>query len=181
MTRKTLLTLGALAAGTLLGAAALAGPGDRGPGAARMTMERPGGAMMAARDCRAPEAARRGMGRQARRDRQGGGPAGFGALTETPAYQALDTDGDGTVTLEEARSGAEALHAAHDADGDGALGEAEFAALFAEIARGMADRPFARLDADGDARISPDELAFPAQMMARRDLMQVNARETAGE
>lgn len=176
MTRKTFLTLGALAAGTLLGAAALAGPGDRGPGAERMTTERQGGAMTAGRDCRAPETARRGMGRQAR---QGAGR--FGALTETPAYQALDTDGDGTVTLQEARAGAEALHAAHDADDDGALGEAEFAALFAEIARGMADRPFARLDADGDARISPDELAFPAQMMARRDLMQVNARETAGD
>ncbi|WP_372892873.1 EF-hand domain-containing protein [Rhodosalinus sp.] len=183
MTRKTILTLGALAAGTLLGAAALAASGDRGPGAGQMMMGHHGGGMMTAPDGS-------GMGRQgrdgqtmgmARQGRQGGGSARLGALAETPAFQDFDTDGDGTVTLEEARAGAEALHASHDADGDGGLTDAEFEDLFAEIARGMASRPFARLDVDGDGRLSPEELALPAQMMARRMLMQSREGRTAPE
>ncbi|MDR9481620.1 MAG: calcium-binding protein, partial [Salibaculum sp.] len=63
------------------------------------------------------------------------------------------------------------LHTEHDADGNGALSSDEFATLFAEVTRGMAERPFTMLDADDDGEISAEEMAFPAQMMARMQRM----------
>ncbi len=72
------------------------------------------------------------------------------------------------MTPAELDAGLAALHATHDADGNGTLSAEEFAALFAAFTGNMADRPFKTLDADGDGQISAEEMSFPAQMMARR-------------
>ncbi|MDO8986578.1 hypothetical protein [Cypionkella sp.] len=71
------------------------------------------------------------------------------------------------VTAAEAEAGVATLLATHDADKKGALSEAEFATLFAEVTRGMAARPFAMLDDDGDKEISAEKITFPVKMMAR--------------
>ena len=160
MTRKTILTLGAAAA-LLIGAIAvpaIAHDDGRGPMMQRMHGERDqrgAGPMMRDGD----HEGRGGM-------RMGG--MGMQRLMASPVYQSFDADADGTVTPAELDAGLAALHATHDADGNGTLSAEEFAELFAAFTRNMADRPFATLDADGDGQISAAEMAFPAQMMARR-------------
>ena len=68
----------------------------------------------------------------------------------------------------------------HDADKNGALSEAEFAALFAEVTKGMAARPFVMLDENGNKEISAEEITFPVKMMARMGrLTDVNANAPA--
>jgi Ca2+-binding EF-hand superfamily protein len=81
----------------------------------------------------------------------------------------LDLAAQATDLVVEA--GVAALHTGHDAHGNGALSSDEFAALFAEVTRGMAERPFTMLDADEDGEISAEEMAFPAQMMVRMQRM----------
>lgn len=108
---------------------------------------------------------RRGEGMGMRRG--GHGPMGMGAMTDNPVYQSFDADEDGTVTAAEVEAGVAALHDEHDADGNGALSPDEFATLFAEVTRSMSTRPFTMLDVNEDGQISPEEMTFPAQMMAR--------------
>lgn len=161
MQRKTILTLGALAATAVFGAAsltAIAGPGH-GPG------EFVPGAFGPA-----PMMQRGGMSH---------GP--MAAMTDSPVFRSFEADADGTVTPQEAEAGLAALHATHDADDDGALSAGEFAALFAAVTRGFAERPFAMLDADGDGALTAEEMAFPAQMMARMQVMQRNAAPEAAQ
>ncbi len=99
--------------------------------------------------------------------RGGHGPMGMRAMTDNPVYQSFDADEDGTVTAAEVEAGVAALHDEHDADGNGALSPDEFATLFAEVTRSMSTRPFTMLDVNEDGQISPEEMTFPAQMMAR--------------
>jgi Ca2+-binding EF-hand superfamily protein len=89
------------------------------------------------------------------------------AMADNPVYKSFDADRDGTVTTGEAEAGITALHAKYDTDGNGRLSADEFKALFAEVTRGFAERPFAMLDADGNKEISAEEMRFPAQMMGR--------------
>jgi len=103
--------------------------------------------------------------------RGGHGPMGMTGMADNPVTQSFDADEDGTVTAAELEAGIAALHTEHDGDGNGALSSDEFAALFAEVTRGMAERPFTMLDADDDGEISAEEMAFPAQMMARMQRM----------
>ena len=95
------------------------------------------------------------------------GPMGMGDLADNPVVRSFDLDTDGKVTAAEAEAGLAALLAAHDADKDASLTEAEFGALFAEVAASMAARPFAMLDDDGDKAISAEEMTRPVRMMAR--------------
>ena len=167
MKRKTILTLGAAATAALIGAIAIPaiaggwGAHDRwGPRQMMQMMHGDQAGFM--QDGRGP-----GMMMQ----RGGHGPMGMTGMADNPVYQSFDSDEDGTVTAAELEAGIAALHTEHDADGNGALSSDEFAALFAEVTRGMAERPFTMLDADEDGEISAEEMAFPAQMMARMQRM----------
>ena len=147
MKRNTILALGAIGTAMVIGAAALAalagGPWGCGP---------MGG----------------GLGPGMMRSMHGGwGGPGRAALLDHPVVKAWDANGDGAISAAEAKTGLQALLKKYDADSDGNLSKQEFAALAADFARGLADRPFAMLDADADGRISAEELTFPAQMMAR--------------
>ena len=166
MTRTTILTLSAAATALLIGALAVpAIAHDEGRG--QMMQRMHGEARDGMRD-------QRGAGpmmRDGDHDGRGGmrmGGMGMQRLMASPVYQSFDADADGTVTPAELDTGLAALHATHDADGNGGLSAEEFAALFAAFTRNMSDRPFATLDADGNGEISAEEMAFPAEMMARR-------------
>lgn len=168
MKRKTILTLGAAAAVATIAAItipALAGaPDGWGPSRMMQMMQAGPGDLM------------QGHGGPGMMARRGGG---YGAMdmrgmTDNPVYQSFDADKDGAVSTAELEAGLAALHTEHDADGNGALSSEEFATLFAQITRSMAERPFTMLDADEDGEISAEEMALPAQMMARMRLMHVN-------
>jgi len=172
MKRKTILTLGAAATAAVIGALAIpaiaGGHGDWGPSRMMQMMHGQQAGFMDGH---------RGPGMMMR-----GGFAGhdasFGpmqAMTNNPVYKSFDTDADGTVSAAELETGVAALHTKYDADGNGALSADEFTALFAEATRGMAERPFAMLDANDDGAIDADEMAFPAQMMARMQKMHAPA------
>jgi hypothetical protein len=146
MKRKTILTLGAAATAAVIGAIAIpAIAGGWGP--------------------------HDGWGPRQMMQRGGHGPMGMTGMADNPVYQSFDADEDGTVTAAELEAGIAALHTEHDGDGNGALSSDEFAALFAEVTRDMAERPFTMLDANDDGEISAEEMAFPAQMMARMQRM----------
>ena len=167
MNRKTILTLGAAATAAVVGALTLPvlaggfGPnGMWGPqfGGPQMMMQ-----MMHSGQTGAMPGPWMMMQR---------GPFGGAApMSEHPIYKSFDTDADGTVSAAEAQAGITALHAKFDANADGSLSKDEFGALFAQAVQGFSERPFAMLDADGDGQISPEELTFPAQMMARMGAM----------
>lgn len=84
---------------------------------------------------------------------------------DSAMYRSFDSDGNGTVSPDEALTGVREQHQKYDTDGDGALSDAEFGALFAEMTKELATRPFQMLDANDDGRIDAAELAFPVQMM----------------
>lgn len=151
MKRKTFLTFGAIAAVAVIGAAsipAIAGGGPWGTMGGIMGDHGPGMIMHGG-------------------ESGGHGPMGMTGFAENPVFESFDADKDGKVTALEAEAGVAALLATHDADKNGALSEAEFATLFAEVTKGMAARPFAMLDDDGDKEISAEEITFPVKMMAR--------------
>jgi len=167
MKRKTILTLGAAATAAVIGAIAIPaiaggwGPHD-GWGPRQMMQMMHGDQAGFMQEGRGP-----GMMMQ----RGGHGPMGMGGMADNPVYKSFDADEDGTVTAAELEAGIAALHTEHDADGNGALSSDEFAALFAEVTRSMAERPFTMLDVNDDGEISAEEMAFPAQMMARMQRM----------
>lgn len=173
MKRKTILTLSALAMTAAVGAFAIPALADGGPGfwggrhCSGMRMDHGRRGMMMERD---------GDGRMGRMG--GMGPMGMRAMSDNPVYKSFDTDGNGTVTAAEAEAGVKALHGKYDADGNGNLSATEFEALFAEVSKGFAKRPFAMLDADGNKEISADEMAFPLSMMARMRAWQDAAPES---
>lgn len=165
MKRKTILALGAAATAAVIGAIAIpaiaGGPGDWGPSRMMQMMHGQQAGFMQGHG---------GPGMMMRGER-----SPMRAMTDNPVYKSFDTDADGTVSATELEAGVANLHATHDADGNGALSAEEFAALFAEATRGMAERPFAMLDANEDGAIDADEMAFPAQMMARMQKMHAPA------
>mgnify|MGYP000665579634 CR=1 FL=1 len=180
MKRKTILTLSAAATAAVIGALAIpAIAGGWGPGGGMMQrmQERSGDEMRG----RYEQAMRGHGGPDMRLQRRGQGPMGMRDWTENPVYQSFDTDADGSVSNAELEAGLAALHAAHDADGNGALSAEEFGELFSLVTASMAERPFTMLDADENGEIDAEELAFPAQMMARMRLMQVNDRAAPAE
>lgn len=162
MKRKTFLIAGAIAAVAVIGAAsipAIAGGSGCGMTGGPGTMWGPGMMMQGGHPA--------GWGQGTMGPRGGHGPMGMTGFAGNPVFQSFDADKDGKVTAAEAETGVAGLLATHDTDKNGALSEAEFAALFAEVTKGMAARPFAMLDDNGDKTISAEEIAFPVKMMAR--------------
>jgi hypothetical protein len=147
MKRGTILTLGAVAAAVAIAAVAI--PAIAGGGPFGNCGPHGGWGPMG------------GWGPGMRFMQGGGGFAG------NPMIKALDANGDGVVTPEEAKAGVAALLKKHDADGNGSLSKKEFGELVADMARGFAERPFTMLDADNDGQVSLAEINAPAQMMAR--------------
>ena len=90
----------------------------------------------------------------------GGGP-GFAML------DVLDTDGDGSVGIEEGQVALRTLLETHDTDGDGTLSVEEFQTLHAEVTRPMTVDRFQFLDDDGDGRVTSEEMQAPFTRMAR--------------
>lgn len=83
-------------------------------------------------------------------------------------FAMFDADGDGVVTLDEAKTVRDEQRARFDADGDGALTLEEFAPLHADVTRSRMVDAFQRLDADGDGRVTAAEYDRPLVRMGRR-------------
>ena len=103
----------------------------------------------------------------------GGGNFGGGMMG--PMAGMLDSDGDGTVTVDEANAQLRAMHADFDADGDGSLSITEFEALNSSLVRDMMVDRFQFLDADGDGNVSLEEMGAPSGMMGRAPTAQAPA------
>lgn len=73
-------------------------------------------------------------------------------------FAALDTNGDGVITREEADAGSAARRQAIDANGDGEISFEEMAAQVRSRREERARERFAELDANGDGRVTVDEL-----------------------
>ena len=98
------------------------------------------------------------------RDMRGGhhgkhrhGRHGGGEMMRT-LFDAVDADGDGTVTREEVDSYRASRLAEVDASGDGALSIGEFDTLYRDFTRSRMVDMFQDLDADGDGVISAAEM-----------------------
>lgn len=76
-----------------------------------------------------------------------------------------DSDGDGTVTGEEAHGMLQSMHAKSDTNDDGSLSISEFEVLHNKMVRmQMVDR-FQNLDEDGDGMVTIGEMTAPADQM----------------
>jgi EF hand len=84
-----------------------------------------------------------------------------------PMNKAMDTDGDGKVSAEEAKAALAAQLATFDADGDGTLSIAEYEALNSANNRDMMVDRFQQIDSDGDGIVTAEEMAAAAEKMTR--------------
>ena len=80
-----------------------------------------------------------------------------------------DTNGDGVITLGEARAAALRLFGRFDRDGDGVVTRAEAGAPRREPSRTRFDAHFAQLDRDGDGWLSRHQARLPPRRFARID------------
>jgi len=106
-------------------------------------------------------------------DMSGMGMSGMGGIPGMGEgmMRMLDEDGDGDVTVEEARSALDDLRAEYDADDDGTLSINEFETLHSAFMRStMVDR-FQHLDSDGDGEITAEEMTAPVDRMERMQTM----------
>ena len=94
-----------------------------------------------------------------------GGALGLSAME---VFNAVDADGDGTLTQAEIDKARNDLHAAHDADADGNLSLEEFAGLWHETTRPLTVRAFQMLDTDGDAVVTRAEYDRPLAGVVER-------------
>lgn len=105
-------------------------------------------------------------------DRGGHGPrghrGGFGGEMFRTVFEAVDADGDGSVTREEIDAYRAARLAEVDASGDGALSIDEFETLYRDFTRHRMVDAFQALDADGDGQISPDEIDTRVSRLVER-------------
>ena len=90
------------------------------------------------------------------------------AVSAMEVFEAVDTDGDGTLTQAEIDKLRDDLHAAHDADGDGNLSLEEFSGLWHETTRPLTVRTFQMLDTDGDAVVTRAEYDRPLAGIVER-------------
>ncbi|WP_238323509.1 EF-hand domain-containing protein [Actibacterium atlanticum] len=83
-----------------------------------------------------------------------------------------DADGDGLISGEEAHGKLQSMHADADTNGDGSLTLEEFEALHGEIIRSMMVDRFQHLDTDGDGLVTSGEMTAPADRMGMRPPIQ---------
>ena len=100
---------------------------------------------------------------------RGDGPRGHGARID-----AMDTNDDGQITLEEAQGAFAARFATLDADGNGTLSQSELVADAQARSAERATERFAALDTDGDGELTQAEMPGPrgdrvARMFDRLD------------
>ena len=95
----------------------------------------------------------------------GGSPLGLFAME---VFNAVDADGDGTLTQAEIDKVRNERHGAHDADGDDNLDLEEFAGLWHETTRPLTVRAFQMLDTDGDAVVTRAEYDRPLAGIVER-------------
>ncbi|MDE2790240.1 MAG: EF-hand domain-containing protein [Paracoccaceae bacterium] len=79
------------------------------------------------------------------------------AASAMQMFDAIDTDGDGTLTQAEIDAARNERLTAHDVNGDGNLDLEEFAELWQETTRPLTVRAFQMLDTDGDSVITRAE------------------------
>src|SRR5262245_52391251 len=95
--------------------------------------------------------------------------AGAGMSRSGAAVAGEDTNGDGVVTLGEARAAAWRLFERFDRDGDGVVTRAEAAAPRQEPSRARFEARFSELDRDRDGWLSRWESRLQARRFARID------------
>ncbi len=83
-------------------------------------------------------------------------------------FDAVDADGDATVTRAEIEAYRAARIAEADISGDGALSLEEFDTLYRDFTRARMVDAFQRLDADGDAVISEAEMTTRVDRLVER-------------
>jgi len=100
------------------------------------------------------------------------GPGMMGSM-----FGSFDDDNDGKVSPDEMREGLAARMQEFDSDGDGTMTLEEFEAFHAAMIRNMVVDHFQALDEDGDGQITGDEMTAPADRMERIQQMQQRRRD----
>ncbi|WP_372571404.1 EF-hand domain-containing protein [Ruegeria jejuensis] len=102
--------------------------------------------------------------------------AASGAMAKGPgkgvAFEVLDADGDGQVTIEEVQAWQEQRFTSVDTDGSGTLSLEELQAAGQTRANEKAAKMLERRDANGDGQLSQDEMPKrrdPSRMFDRMD------------
>ena len=83
-------------------------------------------------------------------------------------FEALDTNQDGALTVEEMIAHASLRFSQADVDGDGFLSKEEVSANEGDRRAKRADRMFERRDANDDGKLSAEEMAPSADRVAKR-------------
>ena len=104
--------------------------------------------------------------------RGGGSPdflnAGQFEVASLQIFDAIDADGDGALTQAEIDKLRNDRHAEHDANADGNLNLDEFSGLWHETMRPLTVRAFQLLDTDGDGTVTRSEYDRPLASIVER-------------
>lgn len=92
----------------------------------------------------------------------------FGGGMFRTIFDAVDANGDKSVTAEEIDAYRAEQIGAVDTSGDGSLSIDEFDTLYRAFTRSRMVDAFQRLDADGDGQITPAEIDTPLERMVER-------------
>ena len=103
--------------------------------------------------------------------------AGDASAQRGADFGTLDTNGDGSLTLEEIQGAAQARFDAADTNGDGALSVEEIVAAAETNATERAERMLARMDDNEDGSLSIDEMRGDRPERAARMFERVDQDE----
>lgn len=103
------------------------------------------------------------------------GKHGYGTR---PAFEKVDTNGDGKITQDEMQARAAARFGEADSDGDGAISRDEMLSRVSARAEQRVDRMMRRMDADGDGKVSQAEMQ---QMRDNRMGRMIERMDTDGD